>query len=408
MTRILFVDDEQSVLQGLRRMLRSRRDQWDMTFATGGEEALAALEEQHVDVLVTDMRMPGIDGPTLLAEVARRYPQTVRIVLSGHSSKNTTIRSVGLTHQYLSKPCDKDALERAILRALGLREALRSPLLTQLLTQIGALPSLPSLYAELMGELQRDDTTAKRVGDIVARDPAMTAKVLQLVNSAYFGLSRHISNPAQAVVLLGVDTIKALVLGVGLFAQFRENADVGLDLEALWGHSFCTAAAAKRIAVAEGMDAQATDEAFTGGLLHDVGKLILADGLTSRYRDVLARAHGEGVDGVESERAEFGVTHAEIGAHLLSLWGLPDPVVEAVAYHHAPEVCAQVPFGSVAAVCISNALAHQRQAEPECERLDLDWLSAMGITHRVDTWRKLVEPLFDGGTCESGKFGAAT
>ena len=203
-------------------MLRPKRRQWQMRFASGGQDALAVLTEEPFDVLITDMRMPGMDGPTLLAEVARQYPHIIRIVLSGHSSKKTAVRSVGLAHQYLTKPCDREALERAIARALELRETLRDQSLAQLLTQVESLPSLPSLYAELIAEVQGEGMTVKKVGDIVGRDPAMTAKVLQLVNSAFFGMPRHISSPSQAVALLGADTIKALVLGVGVFSQFGD------------------------------------------------------------------------------------------------------------------------------------------------------------------------------------------
>ncbi len=411
MTRILFVDDEDSVLQGLRRILRPYRHQWNMTFAPGGQEALAALAEQPFDILVTDMRMPGTDGPALLAEVARQYPHIVRIVLSGHSSKNTTVRSVGLTHQYLAKPCDKEALERAIVRALGLRETLRDHSLAQLLTQIESLPSLPSLYAELIAELQSEEMAVSKVGDIVSRDPAMTAKVLQLVNSAFFGVPRRISSPSKAVALLGADTIKALVLGVGVFSQFSDSAGGGFDLEALWEHSFRTAAAAKRIALAEGVDGQETDEAFTGGLLHDVGKLVLGRGFPERYHDALSHASERGIEHVQSEREIFGATHAEVGAYLLALWGLPDPVVAAVAYHHTPDALAGVTFGPVIAVHAANAFAHERQADHECgtrSQLNIDLLSRLGLAHRVDAWRKLIEPLLVDETCWSGSQGIGT
>ncbi len=411
MTSILFVDDEDSVLQGLRRMLRPYRHQWKMTFVASGQEAVAALAEQPFDVLVTDMRMPGMDGVALLAEVMREYPQIVRIVLSGHSSKDTTIRSVGLAHQYLTKPCDRETLERVVVQALKLRETLLDQTLGQLLARIDSLPSLPSLYAELITELRSEKTTINRVGDIVAKDPAMTAKVLQLVNSAYFGLPRRISSPPQAVALLGVDTIKALVLGVGVFSQFSNSAGACLDHEAIWEHSFRTAAAAKRIALTEGVARLDTDEAFTGGLLHDVGKLVLSQAFPERYTDVLSRASERGIEDVQDERAIFGVSHAEVGAYLLAMWRLPDPVVAAVAYHHSPNSPAAVAFAPVTAVHAANVFANRWPGEKgrgSSIELNMEHLDRIGLAHRADAWREAVEPLLVGESCWSGSAGIAT
>ncbi|MBU0719277.1 MAG: HDOD domain-containing protein [Planctomycetes bacterium] len=393
MRRILFVDDEEKLLQGLRRMLRPMRHEWDMTFVPDGREALAALDRQPFDVLVTDMRMPGLDGPGLLAEVRRQHPHIVRIVLSGHSSKNTTVRSVGLAHRYLSKPCDKETLEGAITRALELREEFRDESLVKLLTQVQSLPSLPRIYTEVLAELQSEDMSVKRIGEIISTDLAMAAKVLQLVNSAFFGLPRSISDPAQAVTLLGADTVKTLVLAVGVFSQFNKDDADGFDFQVLWEHSIRSAAIAKRIAMEECADRRAAEDAFTGALLHDVGKLILAQGFPKRYSAALDEATERSITHTHAERETFGSTHAEVGAYLLALWGLPDSIVAAVAYHHSPGAASETAFGTVTAVHVANSLEHHQHAGHDrgsFSQLDRDHLSHLGLLHRIEAWQERV------------------
>ena len=229
--KILFVDDEPKVLISIRRMLHSLRKEWDMQFAESGPEALSILAQDPFDVIVTDMRMPGMDGAQLLTEVKQNYPQMVRIVLSGHADKEMIYKSVRPAHQYLSKPCDADLLKLTVSRACTLREMLTQDSLKKVVSEMDSLPSLPSLYAEIMEELRKEDASIQKIGEIISRDLGMTAKILQLVNSAFFGIPRHIENSAQAVNLLGMNIVKALVLTMEVFSEFEQNKSNGFDIE---------------------------------------------------------------------------------------------------------------------------------------------------------------------------------
>jgi putative nucleotidyltransferase with HDIG domain len=390
MRRILFVDDETNVLDGLRRMLRPMRKEWEMAFASGGEEALAAMADKHFDVIVTDMRMPGMDGGALLGEVLRKHPDTVRIVLSGHSSKESTLKSIGVAHQFLAKPCDADKLKQTIEHAFALRDLLSDETLKETLSQMGSVPSMPALYEELMEELQHPDASAHRVGEIVAQDPGMTVKVLQLVNSAFFGLSRHVANPEQATALLGVDTMKALVLSIDVFSQFSDAPVEGLTPEAVQRHCSDTAELAKQIAVSEKAAGEVVDAALMAGFLHDVGKLILAQNLPEKYQEVIALTRDRNLPLCQAEREVLGATHAEVGAYLLGLWGLPNPIVEATAFHHDPSRSLNDSFSALTAVHAANVLVLEKAggvADGALEPLDLDYLTQVGVADRVAAWR---------------------
>jgi HD-like signal output (HDOD) protein len=397
MVRILFVDDEPRVLEGLQRMLRSMRHEWDMAFAGGAEEALKALAAAPFDVVVTDMRMPGLDGADLLREVMNQHPQLVRIILSGHSDQEMSLRSVGAAHQYLSKPCDADALKQTVARACAQRGLLADENLRRLVSRTGALPSLPSLYTELVGELQSEGVTVKRVGEIIAQDVGMTAKILQLVNSAFFGLGRPLTSPVEAVSYLGLDRVKALVLSIHVFSEFKADAVAGFSSARLWSHCLAVGRLAETVAKTAGAAARAVSgEAFTAGLLHDTGKLVLAANAPAQYGEAVRLAQVEGLSLAEAERRVFGVTQSEVGGYLLGLWGLPPTLVEAVAFHTCPRERPGDDFRPLAAAHIASALLGEGSPPPAsqgCAALDEEYLARLNLTDRLPAWREAAAAL---------------
>jgi HD-like signal output (HDOD) protein len=357
MKKIMFVDDEPNVLQGLRRMLRPMRSEWEMSFAEGPERALEMLASGGYHVVVTDMRMPHMNGADLLKEVLSLDSSIARIILSGQTDKEGSLRSSGIAHQFLAKPCDAKDLKHAVQRACQLRDLMNTEVVRRAIGRVGSLPSLPATYLELTAEMESEDLSLKRVGDIVAHDVALTAKILQLVNSAFFGLPRHVENVAQAISFLGAETIRSLVLSTAVFRSFDgEPAD--LNLEELWSHSFSVGSLALAIAKEETPHKVVMDEALQAGMLHDVGQLVLATGVPERYCDVRELRRSEDMSQSEAELAVFGCDHAQAGAYLMGLWGLPDGIVEAIAYHHHPLDCPSSEFTPLTAVHAANELVH--------------------------------------------------
>ncbi len=398
--RILFVDDESNVLSGLERMLHGMRGTWSMEFCADARLALERLDQAPFDVVVTDTTMPHMSGSNFLVEVMERHPQVVRIILSGHTDRETTLEAIAVSHQLLAKPCDAGTLKATVGRALALRRLLEGDTpLKALVSRLETLPSLPALYSRIVQELQAPGTTIPAVTAIIGEDPAMTAKVLQLVNSAFFSLRRHVTNLNQAVGLLGLDTIKALVLSAQVFAQFEPEVIRVYSVEALWHHSTLVGALARRLAEATGGGEELLNDALTAGLLHDVGKLILASNLPNIY----AKVEGLRVDGgmslTAAERELFGASHGETGAYLLGLWGLPESIVEAVAYHHHPRDAETPGFTALTLVHVANALAHECCPTPRVsssDPLDRAYLESLGLDEAVDEWRAVARSLVEG------------
>jgi putative nucleotidyltransferase with HDIG domain len=388
--RVLFVDDESHILDGLRRMLRPMRDRWDMSFAEGGHNALDVLSKSEFDVIVSDMRMPGIDGEQLLRAVKERYPRIIRIALSGQTSKETIVRSVGLIHQYLSKPCDAEVLKSTVTRVCSFRNLLTNQELLGLVSQLESLPCMSQLHSNLIRELRSDDASIEEISNIICQDVAMAAKIMQLVNSAFFGVRQQVTSISQAITLLGLDIISALVLSVKIFSGFSDDMLKKFSLDSLWAHSLNVSKFAKIIAQAENADRNITDYAMMAGLLHDIGKLALAATTPQQYEQVLSLATKENMPICQAEDKIIGTTHAEIGAYLLGLWNFPDEVIYALAYHHKPAQSDTNNFSVLTAVHLANALENKTlPAKYKTTDVDVNYLEVLGLLEHLAGWREL-------------------
>lgn len=390
MINILFVDDEPHILDGLQRMLRSMRHEWQMCFAGNGFEALEMLKEKEIDVIVSDMKMPGMDGAQLLYEVRNLYPHTVRIILSGYSEKEMIMKSITTAHQYIAKPCDSDLLKLTVSRACALRDLLLNEKLRRLVSKIRTVPSLPTLYSDLVAELNNDEPSMRHIAEIVKKDIGMTVKVLQIVNSAFFGLRRNITNAHQALDFLGLETITSLALGIGVFSQFEDqklNADL---LTNLWQHSIKVGRLAQAIARSE--NPKIANDAFTAGILHDIGEVVLAFNLPEQFCQTQELVVNENMTRSQAEKIVFEATHSEVGAYLLGLWGLPNQVVEAIAFHHTPSDIEPNTFSPLTAVHVANAFeryGNQMILDNPDSIIDTDYLKKLDLLDKLPVWMEI-------------------
>lgn len=358
--RLLFVDDEPLVLQGLRDLLRSRRREWEMCFAESGEAALARIAERPFDVVVSDMRMPGMDGATLLTRVKERTPEAVRIILSGQSDADAARRAVPVAHQFLSKPCEPQRLKDAIDVALGLRALLEDARLRGLVGGATSLPASPNTWVQLTEALRRPDIALTEIAPLVERDAALAGRVLQVANSAFFALPRRVTSIGEAVRYLGTGLIRDLALVTGAFSSFPfDGRRAGFTPETLQAHSWLVARVARRVAAPP-----VAQEAFTAGLLHDVGLLVLAAQAPDLAEAVVRTATERRLARTDAEREILGVTHAEVGAYLLGLWGLPLDLVTAVSRHHDEPAPPDGLPSLRQAVQIADVLAHECGSNP--------------------------------------------
>jgi putative nucleotidyltransferase with HDIG domain len=350
--QILFVDDDPSILSGLRVRLRRFSSRWAMFFADSGVAAIEELERRDYDLIIADVRMPGMDGVEVLRTVSERWPQTMRIALSGYAAEKHVARLVPYAHQYLNKPCPSPQLEELIARCLRLHELVPEPRLRALAGSVRTLPVTIRAHTELQAVLSQESPAMETVAAIIASDAALAAKTLQLANSEFFRLARRITNVEQAVGHLGLAVMRSLAASAEVFWRGAEHESVTLRLEELQRHANTVAAAARSLA----KDTPHADDAWAAGLLHDIGYWILARERQPELLRCLQLAAAEDLPLYEAETRVLGASHAHLGAYLLGLWGLPVPLVEAVAFHHSPECVEQSQFGALEAIAVAEPL----------------------------------------------------
>ncbi len=385
--RILFVDDEQNLLDGLRRALRVHRADWDMAFAAGPTPALEALARGPFDAVVTDMRMPEMSGAELLERVRERWPGTLRFILSGQSELTSIMKAVGPAHQYLSKPCDPAELASRIAAARELRAMAHAPEVLALVGRIERLPVRPALYSELVRAVDEQRPMGE-IGALIEHDPALAARVLQLVNSSFFGPARRIVSLAEAAAQLGTETLQALVIGAKLVCEFP-LAEAGV-LDRVWRDASRAAACARAIGSVEKVPAEVRAAALTAALLHDLGELAL----WSARPDLARQAAEESPNSSgrwKREVALAGACHGVLGAYLAGIMGLPDAIVASIAYHHRPADSPDRELGVVAIVHAATTLARCEAEDPTPEDalaagLDADYLREVGALDRLPAW----------------------
>ncbi|HAI13307.1 MAG TPA: hypothetical protein DCM28_16485 [Phycisphaerales bacterium] len=384
---IIFVDDELNILQGLRRQFRSQRHEWEMHFVDSGAATMELLKTRHFDVIVSDMRMPEMDGAQLLSLIKQQYPHMVRIVLSGYSDQNMTLRAAESAHRYLSKPCDAEELQQTVLKSLAMQQSIHSHELIDLVAQVDALPSPPALYQELTELIESEYSNVQIISHTIRKDPAMTAKILQLVNSSFFGLRQRVTNVADAVKLLGRALIHSIALSANLFRQLNSPHK---QLTNLWEHSYEVACLARHITMHQQLPKEMADAAFTAGLLHDTGKLVLSTRMSDQYTKILDEVETTGNPDWQIEKEAFGFNHADIGGYLLKLWGLPDHVVSGVVFHHEPMASHENQFTLLCAVHVADHLISRQHNPGKPNMLDREYIDHLGLNDSIANWEALV------------------
>jgi HD-like signal output (HDOD) protein/ActR/RegA family two-component response regulator len=389
--RIVFVDDEPNILDGLRRMLRSLRAEYDMYFAAGGREALEMMGKNRFDVVISDMRMPGMDGAQLLETIQKEHPHTIRIMLTGQADETSIMRTVGVAHQFLAKPCDPEKLKTILIQTSALQDILSDGPMKGLISQIGALPSLPTVYAKLQKAIATPDVDIAEVVKIIEQDIAMSAKVMQLVNSAFFGIYKKVDSPGRAVALLGLDTIKILVLGVEIFSQVKIPREI-FQIDMLWSHSLAVGKIAKAIANHTTEDKEIISNAFLAGILHDIGKLVLVSKLPAQYHEVIDLAHKRTLTLPEAEQTIFGADQSAVGAYLIGLWGFSSPIIEAIGFNHALGKYPASSFTPALAVHVANVLYYRNRQDEiigHTQDLSLPVIERLALQDKVKDWERI-------------------
>ncbi|HUA67678.1 MAG TPA: response regulator [Candidatus Saccharimonadales bacterium] len=392
--RVLFVDDDPLLLNLYALMLGDQSDAWEVALASGGRRALETLDQQHFDVVVSDMNMPGMNGVELMTEICRRHPQVSRIIISGIGDQEEIARCLKTTHQFLAKPIKQSELRATLTCIRQLDAYLRDEKLKAVVGSLDGLPSFPSVYLRVLKAVRADEPSVEAIANIVVQDPALTAKILQVANSAAFGRVQKVSSPFEAVQFLGLAAIRSIVLSSHIFADLEQVPNCGFSVSALWEDALRCAQITRHIMQIEGADENPTEDACAAAMLRNAGRLLLARNSPKLCQRASALAAQQNLAFAAAELEVFGATANGVAAYLFGLWGLSAPMVEAVAFYLQPGKSGSVAFGPLTAVHVANVLSGQLSpnAPPgEPAEFDLVYLSTIGMESRLPIWRAEIE-----------------
>lgn len=390
--RVLFVDDDENILQALRNLFRRDRARWEISYALGGEAAMAEMNARPADVVVSDMRMPGMDGAALLGWIQREHPAATRIILSGHADRAAILSAIPVTHQFLPKPCEPQKLRAMVERTFNLQRLLRSEPLRAAISRLDALPPAPRTYLAITAAMLDPRCGLADIADIVEQDASLSAKTLQLVNSAFFNLPQPTASVRQAVTYLGLEQLKGAALSAYVFGHLPPLV-AGLSFDDVQRQGAVAARLARQLL----SDPERREQAFTAAIVHDVGLIALAVGQPRVFEEIVQHATEPGVSLRAAEEAALGVSHAEIGGYLLGVWGLPMPVVEAVCYHQRPSAAGDAPLPVLAAVHAADVVVDRLGDRPVDTELDVGVLARAGIAVDPAGWTRLARDWLAAG-----------
>ncbi len=400
--QVLLLDDEPMVLRSVARLVSSVEPTWGVFSAGSGEEAIRIIEQHPVDVVLSDLNLgiPGLSGAEFLGYVQERHPEIVRVVITGQATPDIVQRSVPVAHMLLQKPFERRDLRAQLRRALDLRALLTNPRIRALVGASNRLPSPPRVFQEVALALSGRRSGVDEVAGIIERDVALSAQLIRLVSSAFFGLPRRVRSVRGAIAYLGFNTVKTLVLSASIVEQYRSTRRVrGFDIDELQRHALVSAHIARHVVTKDG----SAETAFSAAMLQDVGQLLLAARAPDEYAEVLIRAR-EGRPPDQGERDVFGVAHPVVGAYLLGIWGLPGALIRGVEAHHDVQREVSTRVDVPLAVNIAQKLARDPEvpalddAGDDPMVIDLRHLEDLGVAALLPGWRVVARRVRDSGS----------
>lgn len=390
--KILFIDDQENVLQSLKLSLRSMRSEWDMNFAQSGVEGLAMFKQIWPDVVITDMRMPNMDGAVVLKDIQKLKPDVGKIILSGYSDKDTVIKNMQLANEYLSKPCKTSELVAAINNTLQSNTMIENETIKKIVAEIETIPSSPAAYDKLITVLAKDDSTPEEIGAIISQDLALSTILMRIVNCAFFNFPTQAQNITHAVKMLGQQTLLNITKASHLFENIGSLENPRMSINMLWGHSLRVAQFAKTIAFDSGLSESLHNDCFMAAMFHDIGKFILASRMKREFSEIITMVEEEQCPVNVAEQRILGTTHADIGAYLLARWGFSHSQISIIRAHHDESVVTvETPTPQMilfTANYMDHELVHLRQ---RFRRNSFDFIldSNAILKSRIDSWRNL-------------------
>ncbi len=329
---LLFVDDEQAILRALLRIFRD--SEYQIHLASSGQEGLEILERNPVDLVISDMRMPVMNGQQFLSEVKERYPNVTRLILSGYSDEKETFQAVlaGTAKLYMLKPWDNDKLRATLEQIFHFKKTLENRNLLERIEKMEKLPTLPTLYHELCSLMDKE-ADIKEIAAKIEQDQVIALRMLRMANSALYGIQTN--SVQQAISFLGLTVTKNVVLSCSVFNDMKSDKKLAGFVQSLWDHAVLSNRIMLELSKTL-LRKKLKDDYSSVGIVHDIGKIALLNQFGASYIEMIEEAEKNAKTLMELEKDRYGFSHQEMGGYLLNWWNLPYSFVEAALFYHEP------------------------------------------------------------------------
>jgi HD-like signal output (HDOD) protein len=389
--RLLYLENDAKVVAELIQALGSRSE-WEVAHAENVQEARQIARKQPIDVALLSATIPETDPIAIAEELTQQHRKVTIFILAPDAETGGGLAYASGRFQWLEKPCPTATLISAVERMASLVSWLTNNTTIELVSGLHSLPTIPSNYQGVIRAIHSPHSSVQDIAEALGKDMGITSRVLQVANSAYYGYSQKITSPMEASMLLGIDTLKSLVRYTHVLNNFPQTPTTNAIFDQVWRHSSGVAAIARKIALLHTQDETLGDEAFTAALLHDIGKVVLTSIKPAEFKEVMLQASVTKSPIHLIERVKLKTTHAETGAYLLSLWGIPFSILEAVAWHHYPSECKEKKFSALTCVHVANVAEHSRRGGEDDKglpALDEAYLAQLGVLKEAQEWVKL-------------------
>ncbi|MDQ8185738.1 HDOD domain-containing protein [Pelagicoccus sp. SDUM812002] len=358
---ILIVDPDPGAVEAYQKALAAKASSWTVHYASAPEVALTLASEVSPDIIVTALCIDEGRGLKLLSRTIDAAPLAHAFIAAEEADRPQLAAAFEGGCRYLPRPCPPDRILLEFHRCLAVDSWLDNPIVKEIVANRPEFESLPRHHNQIVSALNSDDCSIDDVAEAIANDLALSAKLLETVNSSFYGLDQNVSDIKHAVSQLGLSNTRNIVLAAHIFSQVGKDPEHLSLVKEIWHHSISVAGAARRISLHETRGPKAAEEAYSAGLLHDIGKLVLIGVVPEQYIEAQRLARDESHSPWQAEFKHIGCDHAEVGGYLLSRWGLPGAINETVALHHRPANSCHGTFTTLAAVHAANAIVRKRR-----------------------------------------------
>ena len=391
MKQLLLVDPDVETRKQFLSFYEENQAEWNLEVADSAEEALDLCARQSLDLVIVANRLEGPKtGMDLLIRLKELIPGTIRFLLVRPGEEDTLRGLIGAPQQVLVKPLDLKNLSRQVNRAFMLRSVIQDPAIIKLLGKAETLPPLPRIFREVAQMLNDPEVSLLQISNVIAKDIVLSSKVLKLANSALFNSRTPAASITQAVSRLGVRTLSSLVFSQSVGDMFRSGAANERFIEEVNQHSLECASVASNILYTWNADRQLIEKALFCGIAHDLGKLVVAKYVPEKWAQIQHAMEDSNRSDIEWEQEILGISHAEIAAYLLAIWGFPNDQVIAVAFHHEPAKVNDRDFGLLCALHIAENIVPTKLHR---QQMSWEYLADCRITpDDIDALQTMVTP----------------